>query len=56
MSEMGQTDHFEELEREGKSELEADFREFAGLIHDISVFGETRVFQHSAALYRELGT
>jgi hypothetical protein len=56
MSEMGQTDHFEELEREGKSELEADFREFAGLIHDISVLGETRVFQHFAALYRELGT
>ncbi len=56
MSEMGQTDHFEELEREGKSELEADFREFAGLIHDISVLGETRVFQHFAALYRELGS
>jgi hypothetical protein len=56
MSEMGQTDHFEELEREGRSELEADFREFAGLIHDISVLGETRVFQHFAALYRELGT
>ena len=37
MSEMGQTDHFEELEREGRSELEADFHEFAGLIHDISV-------------------
>jgi hypothetical protein len=28
MSEMGQTDHFKELEREGRSELEADFREF----------------------------
>ena len=56
MSEMGQSDRFEELEREGKSELEADFREFAGLIHDISVLGETRVFQHFAALYRDLGT
>jgi len=56
MSEMGQTDHFEELDREGRSELEADFREFAGLIHDISVLGESRVFQHFAAPYRELGT
>jgi hypothetical protein len=56
MSEMRQTDHCQELEREEKSELEADFREFAGLIHDISVLGETRVFQHFAALYRELGT
>ena len=52
MSEMGQTDHSEELEREGRSELEADFREFAGLIHDISVLGETRVFQGSATLNR----
>jgi DNA-binding transcriptional regulator/RsmH inhibitor MraZ len=52
MGEMGKTDHFEELDREGRSELEADFREFAGLIHDISVLGETRVFQHFAALQR----
>src|SRR5215210_4053837 len=56
MSEMGQTEHFKELDREGRSELEADFREFAGLIHDISVLGESRVFQHFAAPYRELGT
>jgi hypothetical protein len=56
MSEMGQTDHFKELDREGRSELETDFREFAGLIHDISVLGESRVFQLFAAPYRELGT